>query len=174
MVYHNSARALKKSSPMKFSTQILPFSISENAFCPLCILNNAFLLGIFAPASSTYSSCLDVAPSFWNIPRLNMFQDALLSSTPLHLIPEFISRINPTGWGKFWGALTEPTLFFASLLKVLEKENAEEIAVVLMDQKTGIGFISNREWLSLQNCAATFLYTDHLRCLRSVLKTQNI
>ena len=63
MVYHNSPRVLKKSSPMKFSTQILPFSISENAFCPLCILNNAFLLGIFAPASSTYSSCLDAAPS---------------------------------------------------------------------------------------------------------------
>ena len=63
MVHHNSPRALEKSSPMKFSTQILPFSISVNAFCPLCILNNAFLLGIFAPASSTYSSCLDAAPS---------------------------------------------------------------------------------------------------------------
>ena len=74
-----------------------------------------------------------------------MFQDAFLSTTPLHLIPEFISRINPTGWGKFWGALTEPTLFFASLLKVLEEENAEEIAVVPMDQKTGIVFIFDRK-----------------------------
>ena len=169
MVYHNSARALKKSSPMKFSTQILPFSISENAFCPLCILNNAFLLGIFALASSTYSSCLD-AHLLSEIFLVSIFFRML--SCPLLSYTWFLNLF--LGWGKFWGALTEPTLFFASLLKVLEKENAEEIAVVLMDQKTGIGFIFKREWLSLQNCAATFLYTDHLRCLRSVLKTQNI